>query len=254
MPEAVFTLLIHLLLIFPAQTQIVSPLAERCGPEGANVVCINHYASVMPENFLRKPINNSFDPTQDLPFESTAIQGDESWQLAATADFLIFDRERGLELLGPSPKNTYRFTIAAVFHDAPVYVPETNELYFSQLEPGFLPQQVINLNDSPPTLSAKTAEPPIYSANGGWYHDGLIYYCQGGGNSSIDAPAGYVSRPGIYTLNATSGKSNVLLNNYFGYYFNTCDDLVVDSKGDVWFTDNGKTFAFYFPPPEWALS
>jgi len=102
MPEAVFTLLIHLLLIFPAQTQIVSPLAERCGPEGANVVCINHYASVMPENFLRKPINNSFDPTQDLPFESTAIQGDESWQLAATADFLIFDRERGLELLGPS--------------------------------------------------------------------------------------------------------------------------------------------------------
>ena len=34
-----------------------------------------------------------------------------------------------------------------------------------------------------------------------------------------------------------TNKSETLLNNYFGYYLNTVDDLVVDAKGDVWFTD-----------------
>ncbi len=239
MPRVIITLLVYLLSVIPARAQIIKPLVERCGPPGANIVCINHYSSVMPGDFLRKPNNNSSGPTLDIAYESTAISGDPSWQLAADADFLVFDRERGLELLGPSPKNTYRFTVAEVVHEAPVYSPATNELYFSQLAPGFLPQLVINLNNSPPTLSAKTADPPIYSGNGAWFHNGLIYYCQGGGNKSVHGSAGIVSRPGVYTLNTTSGKSEVLLNNYFGYYFNTCDDITVDAKGDVWFTDNG---------------
>ena len=103
----------------------------------------------MPGDFFRKPIDNSFDPRQDFPYQSTAISGDPSRQLAASADFLVFDRERGLELLGPSPKNTYRFAIAEVFHDAPVYSPPTNDFYFSQFEPGCLPQLVINHSTSP---------------------------------------------------------------------------------------------------------
>ena len=194
----------------------------------------------MPGNFYRKPINNSVHSTDDLPYEATKIEDDPSFALAASADFLVFDEKRGLELLGSTPKNDFIFAIAKVFHDAPVYVPITNELYFSQFETGFQPQLVVNLNQHPPALSEKLANPPLYSAMGGTYHEGLIYYCVGGGNASVDAGSGYVSRPGIYTLNATTGESNVLLNNYFGYYFNTCDDITVDSKGDVWFTDNCK--------------
>lgn len=34
-----------------------------------------------------------------------------------------------------------------------------------------------------------------------------------------------------------TNKTTVLLNNYYGYYFNTVDDLFVDSTGAVWFTD-----------------
>ncbi|MCJ1477601.1 hypothetical protein MMC13_006274 [Lambiella insularis] len=192
----------------------------------------------MPDDFYRKPINNSFQPTQDPPYEATTLSGDLSWGLTADADFLVFDRARGLELLGPAPKNEFRFTIAEVFHDAPVFNPPTNELYFSQLAPGFLPQLAVNLSASPLSLSNKVADPPLYSGNGAWYHGGLIYYCVGGGNRSVLEQSGTVSRPGIYTLNATTGKSNVLLNNYFGYYFNSCDDITVDAKGDVWFTDN----------------
>lgn len=57
-----------------------------------------------------------------------------------------------------------------------------------------------------------------------------------GGNSSI---GGIEQRPGIATLDPLTNKTETLLNNYFGYYFNTIDDLFVDEKGDVWFTDPG---------------
>ena len=243
------SLLVICLFIPCRLTQVVRPLAEKCGPSSANIVCINHYSSVMPDDFYRKPINNSFDPTQDPPYEATTLSGDPSWGLTADADFLVFDRARGLELLGPAPKNEFRFTVAEVFHDAPVFNPPTNELYFSQLAPGFLPQLAVNLSASPPSLSNKIADPPLYSGNGAWYHGGLIYYCVGGGNRSVLEQSGTVSRPGIYTFNATTGKSNVLLNNYFGYYFNSCDDITVDAKGDVWFTDNCMICVSHIIPP-----
>jgi sugar lactone lactonase YvrE len=61
-----------------------------------------------------------------------------------------------------------------------------------------------------------------------------IYWGVSGGNNSI---GGIASRPGIATLDPLTNKTEILLNNYFGYYFNTVDDLAVDSKGDIWFTD-----------------
>jgi hypothetical protein len=88
------------------------------------------------------------------------------------------------------------------------------------------------------TFAVLPGSGPLYLPSGGTFHEGLIYYSCLGGNIT----AGQEFRPGIYTLNATSGKSQSLLNNYFGYYFNGCDDIVVDSRGDVWFTDNCKPF------------
>ncbi|KAI9830191.1 MAG: hypothetical protein M1826_004993 [Phylliscum demangeonii] len=241
-PILALLLLLHCGRIAPVVGQAVTPLAERCGPASANIVCISHYTAVMPGDFWRRPINNSFEPSQDVGYEGTLIASDPSWALAAHADFLVFDRARGLAVLGPQPTNQFRFAVADVFHDAPVYAPNSDELYFSQLQPGFLAQLVVNLTADPPTLSSKTADPPLYSANGAWFSDGLIYYCVGGGNRSVSEEvgggAGRVARPGVYTLNTTSGRSNVVLNNYFGHYFNSCDDITVDAHGDVWFTDN----------------
>lgn len=51
-----------------------------------------------------------------------------------------------------------------------------------------------------------------------------------GGNMSV---GGMEQRPGIRTLDPVVNKAGTLLNDYFGYYFNTVDDLVVDAKGDV---------------------
>lgn len=64
-----------------------------------------------------------------------------------------------------------------------------------------------------------------------------IYWGVSGGNDSI---GGIEERPGIATLDPTTNKTVTLLNNYFGHYFNTVDDLFVDDKGDVWFTDPRK--------------
>jgi hypothetical protein len=63
-------------------------------------------------------------------------------------------------------------------HEAPVYSPVTNKLYFSQLRgttspPGFLPQLVVNLNVEPPYLGELLSDPPIYAPNGGTIHNGL---------------------------------------------------------------------------------
>ena len=68
-----------------------------------------------------------------------------------------------------------------------------------------------------------------------------VVSASGENNMSI---GGVEQRPGIRTLDPMTNKMEMLLNNYFGYYFNTVDDLVVDAKGDVWFTD----------PREWLFS
>jgi sugar lactone lactonase YvrE len=43
---------------------------------------------------------------------------------------------------------------------------------------------------------------------------------------------------GFRTMDPATNKTTTLLNNYFGSYFNTIDDLSVHPKtGDIWFTD-----------------
>ena len=100
--------------------------------------------------------------------------------------------------------------------------------------PGYLPQLVVDLNQEPPTLSEYLSDPPVYAPNGGTFHNGLIYWGASGGNNSI---GGTEQRVGLRTLDPSTNKSTTILNNYFGYYFNTVDDLFVHPNGDIWFTD-----------------
>jgi len=213
----------------------ISPLAQACGPT-TKIVCVDHYASVLPYHFYRQAsTNGSYEDT----FASTSVPNDTSFGLVGGADFLVFDQERGLELLGGSPRYEFMFQVNDAVHEAPVWSPVTNKLYFSQLRgnnspPGFLPQLLINLNVEPPYLGELISDPPIYAPNGGTIHNGLIYWGVSGGNNSI---GGIEERPGIATLDPVTNKTVTLLNNYYGYYFNTVDDLFVDDEGDVWFTD-----------------
>ncbi|MCJ1424161.1 hypothetical protein MMC29_002048 [Sticta canariensis] len=215
-----------------AQTGVIKPLAEVCNASLPKVLCINQYASVMPYHFFR----NVTSATYFSVFGSTSVPNDASFGQVSKADFLVFDRQRGLDLLGPNPSYKYVFNVSRAVHEAPVYVASQNKLYFSQLAPpaGYLPQLVIDLNADPPSLSEYLSDPPVYAPNGGTFHNGLIYWGASGGNNSI---GGTEQRVGIRTVDPKTNKSTTLLNNYFGFYFNNVDDLVVSPNGDIWFTD-----------------
>ena len=231
-PEHVFGALI-LIATALAQTGFTPPLAQVCNSSLPRVLCINNYAAVLPYHFFRPISNGTYGP----PFGTTNVPNDTSFALVNNSDFLVFDHARGLDLLGANPSYQYVFDPGMAVHEAPVYVPTQNKLYLSQLAPppGFLPQLVIDLNASPPTLSEYLSDPPVYAPNGGTAHSGLIYWGASGGNDSI---GGIEQRPGIRTLDPNTNKTVTLLNNYFGYYFNTVDDLFVHPvTGDVWFTD-----------------
>ena len=230
---------------------VSSPVAKTCGPSTANIVCLDRYASVLPYHFSR---NDTAGVVEPYPFGSTSVPNDTSFGLVQNADFLVFDQDRAFELLGESPTHDFMFEIPPAVHEAPVYVPGLNKLFFSQLSPGFLPQYVVDLNQDPPTLGEFVSDPPVYAPNGGTFHDGLIYWGKlssrhrsssiqltafstpavAGGNTSIN---GTEQRPGIRTLDPRTNKTTTLLNNYYGHYFNGPDDLFVDATGAIWFTD-----------------
>jgi sugar lactone lactonase YvrE len=187
----------------------------------------------MPYHFNRS-ISNS---ENDYDFKDTVVGNDTSFNLVKSADFIVFDKARGLEILGPNPSHEFVFKVSKAVHEAPVYVPSQNKLYLSQLAPppGYLPQLVVDLNQNPPTLSEYLPDPPIYAPNGGTFANGLIIFGASGGNNSI---GGAEQRVSIRTIDPATNKSTVLLNNYYGLYFNTIDDLAVHpGTGDIFFTD-----------------
>lgn len=209
----------------------VDQLTGLCSDALPHVLCINRYTAVMPNHFYRQASNGSYEDT----YASTSVFNDTSFAAIADAEFLVFDKERGLDILGPNPTNEYMFTVPGA-HEAPVYYPATEKLLMSRLgDPlDYLPQVMVDLRKSPPTVSEFISDPPIYSPNGGTIHDGLIYWVTAGGLVAN----GTEFRPGIYTLNLTTGKTEPILNNYYGYYFSSPNDIAVDSKGDIWFTDS----------------
>jgi hypothetical protein len=187
----------------------------------------------MPYHFNRSVSNANFD----YDFRNTTDGNATSFHPAVNADFLVFDEKRGLEYLGSNPSYQFVFPVSKAVHEAPVYAPVQNKLFLSQLAPpaGYLPQLVIDLNHNPPTLSEFISNPPVYAPNGGTFRDGLIIWGASGGNDSI---GGTEQRVSVRTLDPATNKTNVLLNNYFGAYFNTIDDITVHPKTrDIFFTD-----------------
>ncbi|KAK1142965.1 hypothetical protein N8T08_007206 [Aspergillus melleus] len=207
---------------------------KKCeGYDYPRVLCLDRYASVLNPDF-RRPANNELANPDKLT--DTVVPSDPHWDDIKKADFVVFDEKLAAEFLGTDDQLEFLFEITAGGHEAPVYAPNTNEFYFSDLATGVdgLSQQVIDLSTEPPTLGRVTADPPIYAPAGARYRKGLIYYSTAGGNTSLD---GLTYRPGVVSFDPITKKSEVLVNNYYGYYFNTADDLDIDEKGGIWITD-----------------
>lgn len=197
------------------------------------VICLNKYASVLPGNFSRQVSTNA---AAEDTFDSTLVPADQSFSRITNATFLVFDATRAVEILGNAPSLQLMFTTPKISHEGPVYVPEQNHLYVTQVSQDALAQILIDLNKSPPTLEYFLADPPLYAPAGSQYHNGLIYYSSTGTNVTT---SGDVYRPGIYTFDPKTNKTETLLNNYFGYFFNGADDIALEANGDIWFTDDG---------------
>lgn len=204
-------------------------LVHRCAVAGA--VCLKKHAARMGFPFHREAPNGTFASN----YGDTDVSGDESWKMVTDADFVIFDEERSREVLGDSPSLEFVFpTNPSAMHESPTFVPGLNKVFFSELSPS-LPQFVINLNEDPPTLSEYLADPPIFAPNGGFFHNGTIYYSTAGSNITVAGGAG--QRPGIVTLDPWTNKSTTLLDNYYGLAFTDCNDIIVDwITGFIWFT------------------
>ena len=206
----------------------LSPIAHPCAAYSSpSILCIHNYGAVLPEGFERiiQPIVGATDT-----YASTFVP-DPSFSLLSNASFLVFDEARAPDILGPNPIVDFIFPLDNVPHEAPTYEPNLNQIFFSRLRPDPPAQYVIDLNTEPPTLEPRIFDPPLVVPCGSTYHAGLIYWC---GSATYNG----IYTPGIYALNASTGKIHPVLNNYFGYNFGTCDDLAVAPNGDIWFTDN----------------
>ncbi|KAH9875835.1 hypothetical protein IAQ61_003300 [Plenodomus lingam] len=218
------------------------PIASACGPTTANITCIHRYGSVLPPSFWR-------DSDPNVGYSGTLVPDDPSWAaLVPTADFVVFDKELGLELLGPSPKILKNFVpLLNVIHEAPMFVPELNTLFTTQDgPPGNLSNIAIDLSTDPPTVNAFVTDPPVYQPTGGVLHEGYIYWAVQGNNVSL--PGGLKQRPGIVRVDPKTYKAEWLLNNYHGFAFGGLNDLAVDSVGDIWFTDSDYAWGLNLAP------
>ncbi|KAF7195700.1 Gluconolactonase [Pseudocercospora fuligena] len=239
---------LSLLTLAAAQSGFTPPIAQPCpGLESSqNVACINNYAAVLPYPFERGFAVDGNDPDNDT-FIDTSVPSDTSFELVHNATFLVFDQERGLDILGSSPRLERIFnTRNDSIHEAPVYVPGLNVIIYSLPHQGIYEQQIINLNNTPPTIENYTTSPPVYAVNGGKYYQGEIYWAL---EASFPFPDPNNSSktiqqaPGIYKLNPYTNKTTTLINNYFGTLLNSPNDLFIDSRGDIFFTDSWYGYA-----------
>lgn len=222
-----------IIAVVAAQRGALSPLAGPCQANLSNVVCINKYAAVMPYPFERVVSRDGpLDPADN--FEGTVVPNDSSFNLTKSANFILFDKEIGLKILGPRPSYEFVFALNPSIHEAAVYIPDQNKIIFSEFRYGLVLPLAIDLNQSPPTLSNLTTTPAVYGINGGRYKNGLVYWAATGSKPFAN---GTLTEPGILALNTTTNQVTTLLNNYFGTYFNGPNDLIIDSEGDIFFTD-----------------
>lgn len=209
-----------------------APVAYTCGPKTAKVACLNRHGSFLPPSFSR-------DPDPGYGYADTKVPDDASWAIAQQADFILFDKERGLKLLGSSPKiSKGLISVLNVIHEAPVFVPGINKLFLTQDgPPGDNGLMSLDLNFDPPKKSFVELDPPIYQATGGLYNpkDGMVYLAVHGNNGSL--PNGLKQHAGIARFDPRTLKSEWLVNNYYGFNFAGPNDLTIDPVGDIWFTD-----------------
>ncbi|KEF56750.1 gluconolactonase [Exophiala aquamarina CBS 119918] len=171
---------------------------------------------------------------------------------ATAKPFHVYD-EAFYDIIGTNPTLTVIASTGGdpLFHEAVVWYPPTNEVFFVQnagaaaAGTGLNKSNVIlkiSLDQAAAVSSERNASgrvdvtavnatPPVINSNGATNYRGqFVFTGEGQGNDT--APALYVMNP-VEPYNTT-----VLINNYFGRQFNSLNDVSINPRnGDVYFTD-----------------
>ena len=230
-----------------AQSGFSPPTVQRCPDlkDATQIACVNNYAAVLPYPFTRASASGGGDPENDT-FVETSVPADPSFALLEGTPFIVFDETRGLQMVGPNTKLERVFdTRNDSIHEAPVYVPGLDAIIFSLPHQGIYEQQIIHLNDTPPTIANYTTSPPVYAVNGGKLYKERIYWASEASFSFPNPSDGSIVQqtPGIYQLNPYTGEVITLVNNYYVTLLNSPNDLFIDSIGDIFFTDSWYGYA-----------
>ncbi|RDW89687.1 hypothetical protein BP6252_01719 [Coleophoma cylindrospora] len=147
--------------------------------------------------------------------------------------FVVYD-ERFHAIMGPKP------TIEVIAsndkepfaHEAGVYIPSTGDIFITSnhiKSNGTKHIQISKVQKQGSEWVVEPIEPGVVLANGGVnYRDGVLFCEQG----SLTEPGGltYMSPTPPY-------KTESIISNYHGRWFNSVNDVVIHSDGSIWFTD-----------------
>lgn len=143
------------------------------------------------------------------------------------SDFIAFDNSF-FDVIGPTAKlekiQSFPTDLNHV-HEAPVWLAESNELLYSDtsVTEGYL--YAIDIDTH--AVRQVNFTPALSNVNGGTLgSDGRVYIVTNGGPTR-----------GAYALNLTTGTVEPVVNNYRGRHFNSPNDLIFDSEGNMYFTD-----------------
>ncbi|KAL1849967.1 hypothetical protein Plec18170_007063 [Paecilomyces lecythidis] len=229
--------------VFPVQDDVNVFSSEEAflnkvpaGFEQASVSFVRDNLAIIPGMWESGGIKTAFyDVQSDQPVFQDALKKIKS------SDFIAWDTSF-FNLIGPDAKLERIQSFVgqpARVHEAPAYVPETNELLFADTaETGWL--WAINV-DTYETRKVETT-PPLPNVNGGRYHRGRVYLTTNGGPAR-----------GIYSVDPGNGTAVPVVNNFRGRHLNSPNDLIFDSDSNIWFTDPPYGWWQGFPdvqPPE----
>ncbi|KAK4190586.1 hypothetical protein QBC35DRAFT_490039 [Podospora australis] len=188
-----------------------------------------------------------------------------SQQSLLAKPFHIYDAEF-LDIIGRNPTLTLINHTSGdpLFHEAPVWHPDTDEVFFCQnagspaagtgLNKSAILQK-ISLSSITPAITSQrnasgsvkvnvvTTNPAVINPNGGTNYQGQLLFAGEGQGANI--------APAIYLVNPKSPhNATVLLDNFFGRQFNSLNDVAVNPRnGEIYFTDPTYGFSQDFRPP-----
>ncbi|TKY84709.1 hypothetical protein EX895_005789 [Sporisorium graminicola] len=206
-------------------------------PQGYNSSLISfidrHELDVIHGSFNRSVWTSPWNDTL-----SAALSTSEFSQVASTP-FIAYDR-RFLDIIGQQPSIKKLMDLDQRIHEAPSYIPETNQLFFTawgELKPDLFAQHnwqylvdVGSLDDDASQIKWHnvTLDPPVQNAHGSFYYNGELYVCTDGGNGTA---------PAVHVVDVQSKTSKVLFNNYYGHQFDGFNDLAISPDGTIFVSD-----------------